>query len=85
MYRLADAGVDAMALCTTSISDMAVATIAKLGYNKVVISLDNDNPQVIMANSKIAQRLGWIKEVSRSSLASDPKHYSIAELKERVK
>lgn len=85
MYRLADAGIDAMALCTTSISDMAVATIAKLGYNKVILSLDNDNPQVIMANSKIAQRLGWIKEVWRSDLSTDPKHYSIEELKERVK
>lgn len=84
MYRLADAGVDALALCTTSISDMAVATIAKLRYNKVVLSLDNDNPQVIMANSKIAQRLGWVREVYRSDLSTDPKHYSIDELKERV-
>lgn len=85
MYRLADAGADALALCTTSISDSAVATIAKLRYNKVILSLDNDNPQVIMANSKIAQRLGWIKEVWRSDLSTDPKHYSIDELKERVK
>lgn len=84
MYRLADAGVDALALCTTSISDMAVATIAKLGYNKVVLSLDNDNPHVIMANSKIAQRLGWIRTVCRSDLSTDPKHYAPDELKERI-
>lgn len=85
MYRVALAGNDCLALCTTTISDKAVAMIGKMGYNWATISLDNDNPQVIMANSKIAQRLGWIKEVSRSSLASDPKHYSIDELKERVK
>lgn len=85
MYRVAEAGNDCLALCTTTISDKAVAMLAKLGYNKATISLDNDNQQVIMANSKIAQRLGWMKEVYRSDLSTDPKYYSPDELKERVK
>jgi hypothetical protein len=58
--------------------------LAKLGYNKATLSLDNDNQQVIMANSKIAQRLGWMKEVCRSDLSTDPKYYDPEELKERV-
>jgi hypothetical protein len=37
-----------------------------------------------MANSKIAQRLGWMKEVYRSDLSTDPKYYDPDELKERV-
>ena len=84
MYRVVDAGNDCMALCTTTISDKGVAMLSKLGYNKATISLDNDNPQVIMANSKIAQRLGWMKDVCRSDLTTDPKYYSPDELKERV-
>jgi hypothetical protein len=85
MYRVVEAGNDCMALCTTTISDKGVAMLSKLGYNKATISLDNDNPQVIMANSKIAQRLGWMKEVYRSDLSTDPKYYDPDELKERVK
>lgn len=85
MYRVVEAGNDCMALCTTTISDKGIAMLAKLGYNKATISLDNDNPQVIMANSKIAQRLGWMKEVYRSDLSTDPKYYSPDELKERVR
>lgn len=85
MYRVVEAGNDCMALCTTTISDKGIAMLAKLGYNKATISLDNDNPQVIMANSKIAQRLGWMKEVYRSDLSTDPKYYSPDELEERVK
>ncbi len=85
MYRVVEAGNDCMALCTTTISDKGVAMLSKLGYNKATISLDNDNTQVIMANSKIAQRLGWMKEVYRSDLSTDPKYYSPDELKERVK
>jgi hypothetical protein len=84
MYRVVEAGNDCMALCTTTISDKAIAMLAKLGYNKATLSLDNDNPQVIMANSKIAQRLGWMKEVYRSDLTTDPKYYHPDELKERV-
>jgi hypothetical protein len=84
MYRVMEAGNDCLALCTTTISDKAIAMLAKLGYNKATISLDNDNPQVIMANSKIAQRLGWMKDVCRSDLTTDPKYYSPDELKERV-
>ena len=84
MYRVVEAGNDCMALCTTTISDKGIAMLAKLGYNKATISLDNDNPQVIMANSKIAQRLGWMKEVYRSDLSTDPKYYDPDELKERV-
>ena len=85
MYRVAEAGNDCLALCTTAISDKAVAMLGKLGYTKATLSLDNDNPQVIMANSKIAQRLGWMKEVYRSDLTTDPKYYHPVELKERVK
>lgn len=85
MYRVVEAGNDCLALCTTTISDKAIAMLAKLGYNKATLSLDNDNPQVIMANSKIAQRLGWMKEVYRSDLSTDPKYYHPDELKERVK
>lgn len=85
MYRVVEAGNDCMALCTTTISDKGVAMLSKLGYNKATISLDNDNPQVIMANSKIAQRLGWMKDVCRSDLTTDPKYYHPDELKERVK
>ena len=85
MYRVVEAGNDCLALCTTTISDKAIAMLAKLGYTKATLSLDNDNPQVIMANSKIAQRLGWMKEVYRSDLSTDPKYYSPEELKERVK
>jgi hypothetical protein len=85
MYRVVEAGNDCMALCTTTISDKGIAMLAKLGYNKATLSLDNDNQQVIMANSKIAQRLGWMKEVYRSDLSTDPKYYSPDELKERVK
>lgn len=84
MYRVVEAGNDCMALCTTTISDKAIAMLAKLGYNKATLSLDNDNQQVIMANSKIAQRLGWMKEVYRSDLSTDPKYYDPDELKERV-
>lgn len=84
MYRVVEAGNDCMALCTTTISDKGIAMLAKLGYNKATISLDNDNPQVIMANSKIAQRLGWMKEVYRSDLSTDPKYYHPDELRERV-
>jgi len=84
MYRVVEAGNDCMALCTTTISDKAIAMLAKLGYNKATLSLDNDNQQVIMANSKIAQRLGWMKEVCRSDLSTDPKYYDPDELKERV-
>ena len=84
MYRVVEAGNDCLALCTTTISDKAIAMLAKLGYNKATLSLDNDNPQVIMANSKIAQRLGWMKEVYRSDLTTDPKYYSPDELKERI-
>jgi hypothetical protein len=84
MYRVVEAGNDCLALCTTTISDKAIAMLAKLGYNKATLSLDNDNQQVIMANSKIAQRLGWMKEVYRSDLSTDPKYYDPDELKERV-
>jgi hypothetical protein len=85
MYRVADAGMDCLALCSTSISDKAVAMLIKLGYNKATISLDNDNPIVIMANGEIRKRLGWMKEVARSSLSTDPKHYDPDELKERLR
>ena len=84
MYRVAEAGNDCLALCTTTISDKAVAMLGRLGYTKATLSLDNDNPQVIMANSKIAQRLGWMKEVYRSDLTTDPKYYHPDELKERI-
>jgi len=84
MYRVVEAGNDCMALCTTTISDKGVAMLSKLGYNKATISLDNDNPQVIMANSKIAQRLGWMKDVCRSDLTTDPKYYEKNELTRRL-
>ena len=71
-----------MALCTTTISDKGVAMLSKLGYNRATISLDNDNAQVILANSQIMQRLGWMQKVERSSLTTDPKYYSQQELKE---
>jgi hypothetical protein len=81
MYRLNLAGANALALCTTTISDKAVALLARMRYNRAIVALDNDNPQVIMANSVIAKRLGWMKQVERSSLLTDPKYYSHDELR----
>lgn len=84
MYRLADAGADAMALCTTSINDKAVAMVARMGYNSVRLALDDDNRQVLLANHQIAKRLGFVKDVKTAGWGKDPKYFSRDELQEMI-
>lgn len=85
MYRLADAGFDALALCTTSISDKALAFLAKMGYTSVRIALDNDNAQVLLARAVIMRRLGWLGDVDVANLETDPKKYTKEQLQEMLR
>jgi hypothetical protein len=84
MYRLNAAGANALALCTTTISDKAVALIARMRYNRAIVALDMDNAQVVMAAHAIVKRLGWLKYAGISGLNTDPKHYSHEELQHEI-
>ena len=78
---LASIDVDCIALLTTSIHNDAVAFIAKQGYTKAVVWLDDDNTVVRQAQCKIKSRLELVvPNVKIVHAGTDPKNLARTEL-----
>jgi hypothetical protein len=79
--KLATLGVDSLALLTTSISKVLLATILAYKYCEYVVWLDADNTGVKRKGRELQRELGLLAQVSLIEL-TDPKRISNYELKE---
>lgn len=80
-YKLTLAGYNAIALLGTSLKNETFYYITQR-YNKYIVWLDNDNPQVIKNSNIIANKLSLVGNVRIIRNCNDPKHYTETELKE---
>lgn len=70
---------DSMGLLGVSLKPSAIVAIAQKNYDKCVVFLDGDNPQVKLAARKIVKRLPFLRTVVVET-GKDPKHHSKEEL-----
>lgn len=78
--RLARSGYNAIALLGTSLTDEVLNTLLYNKYNKFIIWMDNDNPQVKMNQIKVRNTLSPYGDVSIIKTSTDPKTHSKSQI-----
>lgn len=77
--RVAETGMDALAMCGVHLPAEAASFILTEGYKRAIIFLDGDNPQVKGKAREAANRLSWMPtRIVETGL--DPKLYPLQEL-----
>jgi hypothetical protein len=79
------AGFAGVALCGTNLTQDDAHKLSML-YDKVVVWLDNDKPEVNAKATENVSRLRLYNDcVSKTMLATDPKHYTLEDIRGIVK
>lgn len=77
--KVAESGNNCIALLGTSLSDQ-VKSVLLSNYDKYIIWLDNDNPQVKLNQAKLKRELELYGKVGIIKTTNDPKTYSSTEI-----
>lgn len=79
--KVAACGVDAIALCGVNLRPEVLQFLLKEKYQKGVVWLDGDNPQVRMMQRRIVRNLAFMPETQLVETGTDPKHESESSIK----
>lgn len=81
--RVAQTGMDALAMCGTNLPAEAASFILTEGYKRAIVFLDGDNPTVQAKARTAANKLSWLP-TKIVETGSDPKTYPKQELREML-
>lgn len=83
-YKISKAGYNTLALMGTHLTDSMLSLVSS-NYNNYIIWMDNDNPDVKLAQASVKKQLGLYGGVRIVKTNSDPKSYTTDEIKSILK